>query len=156
MSDPTRTVKANATGVLTSALTAILVCAGIAVAAAAMPTLGAAAGQTGRDAIALHASVMPGISPGTRRTVHLAASNAGSSAVSIARVHLVDVSPDAGHKTCVTDDFTMADVAQKTSVPGHTRTHELESGTLVYTNTNVNQDACRGVTLTLTFSSTSA
>jgi hypothetical protein len=103
--------------------------------------------------IHLGVSVMPGISPGTTRRVLLTASNPGSSTVAITRVRLMSVSTDADHPTCVTGDFTMADVAQDASVPAHAHNFPLTGGTLAYRNTDVDQNACQGVTLTLTLSS---
>ena len=136
-------------------VTVVVVGAGMAVAAPPMMGLAPPGEQPGH-AIVLRASLMPGISPGTSRTVHLTASNSGASAVAITGVRLVDVSPDAAHATCVTDDFTMSDIAQRVTVPGNARAQQLHSGALAYENTNVNQDACKGATLTLTLSSTNS
>jgi hypothetical protein len=48
----------------------------------------------------------------------------------------------------------MADVESDTIVPGNATSFALNgSGTLEYANTNVNQDACKGATLTLSLSS---
>jgi hypothetical protein len=48
----------------------------------------------------------------------------------------------------------MADVESDTIVPGNATSFALNgNGTLEYANTNVNQDACKGATLTLSLSS---
>lgn len=104
-------------------------------------------------AIILRASIAPGIGPGDRRTVRLTASNTGSSAIAIRTVRLVDISADGSHPNCVTDDFTMADVPQRASVPAGADNYRLASGTLVYHDTNADQNGCQGVTLKLTLTS---
>lgn len=104
-------------------------------------------------AIIVRASVAPGIGPGDRRTVRLTASNTGSSAIAIRTVRLVDISADGGHPNCVTDDFTMADVPQRASVPAGADNYRLTSGTLTYHDTNTDQNGCQGVILTLTLTS---
>lgn len=104
-------------------------------------------------AIIVRASIAPGIGPGDRRTVRLTASNTGSSAIAIRTVRLVDISADGGHPDCATDDFRMADVPQRASVPAGADSYPLASGTLVYHDTETDQNGCQGVTLTLTLTS---
>lgn len=104
----------------------------------------------------LRSSIAPGLAPGTSRSVRLTASTAGSADVAITGVRLLRVTADDAHPDCVTEDFTMEDVRQSASVPSGTTDYRLASGTLVYQNTNVNQDACKAATLTLTLSSTRA
>jgi hypothetical protein len=143
----------RSTVLVVSGTLAALVLAGIAAASAQMFGLGSADAPSTGARVVLHASVAPGIRPGTSRPVGLTASHSGSSAVAIRTVRLVRVAADAGHPACVTDDFTMAAVPQDASVPGDGRRHRLASGTLVYRNTDVDQSACEGATLTLALSS---
>ncbi len=70
-------------------------------------------------------------------------------------MHLAGITVDGAHAACVTADFTMADVTENHQVPAEATTEVLpNNGSLVYANTSVSQDACKGATLTLTFSST--
>lgn len=132
---------------------AALLVAGIAVAA---PMVGIGSVAPHGDAVTLRASVTAGISPGTSAPVRLTASNDGSATAAVRTVRLVDVAADANHAACVTNDFTMTDVAQQAAVPAGARDYPLNSGTLTFRNTNVNQDACKAATLTLTLASTGA
>jgi hypothetical protein len=141
------------TAFIAPTVAAALLLAGIA-AAAPVTGAGPTAAPSRQEAIALHASITAGITPGTSAPVRLTASNAGSSPITIRTVHLLDVSADNAHPNCVTDDFTMTDVQQEASIPGGARDYGLASGTLTFKNTDVNQDGCKAATLTLILSST--
>ena len=57
-------------------------------------------------------------------------------------------------RACDTADFTMADVVSNTVVTAGQRGYALNgTGTLQYANTGVNQDACKGASLTLNLTS---
>jgi hypothetical protein len=104
--------------------------------------------------LVLHASAPTELYPGGDSSVTFTADNAGESNLYVGTIELVSVTADAGHASCDTDDFTMADVVSNTMVPAATSGHPLAgTGTLVYANTNVNQDACKGAELTLSLSS---
>jgi len=105
-------------------------------------------------AVTLTATVPDGIQPGTNEAVSFTAANATDSPIFVTTVHLVSVAPDGGHAACETDDFTMADVTESHQVPAGATAEALPvDGSLVYANTAVNQDACKGATLTLTLTS---
>lgn len=105
--------------------------------------------------VTITGTVSSGIAPGTSRSVSFTAANATTSPIRVTTVHLDSVSVDAGHATCETDDFTMADVTENHQVPAGATVEPLPTnGSLVYANTAVNQDACKNATLTLTLSST--
>jgi hypothetical protein len=140
---------------ISTTITAALVLAGIAAAEPVMAVVKPSA-PSGPPGLVLRSTIAPGLAPGTSRSVMLTASNAGPSDIVIIGVRLLQVTADDAHPNCVTEDFTMADVHQSASVPGHTNEYRLASGTLVYQNTSVNQDACKAATLTLTLSSTRA
>ncbi|MGI8730797.1 MAG: hypothetical protein ACR2LK_12560 [Solirubrobacteraceae bacterium] len=143
------------TALISPGVTAALALALSAIAVASpLEDMATSTAPSGRHSIKLRSSITPGIGPGTSTPVRLTASNSGSSAVAITTVRLVDVAADAAHPTCVTEDFTMADVPQHASVPSGARDYQLASGTLTYKNTNISQDACQAATLTLTLSST--
>jgi hypothetical protein len=109
--------------------------------------------------VTLTATVPTGIAPGTNKAVTFTAANATASPIFITTVHLVSVVPDSEHPGCIASsslygDFSMADVTESHQVPANATVDALPTaGSLVYANTAVNQDACKGATLTLTLSS---
>jgi hypothetical protein len=105
-------------------------------------------------AVTLTAAVEAGIAPGTAKEVAFTAANESGSPIQVAKVHLVGIAADEEHAACETADFTMADVTENHSVPAEATAEALPTeGSLVYANTGVSQDACKGATLTLTLSS---
>ena len=105
--------------------------------------------------VTITGAVAPGISPGTAEAVSFTAANSSDSPIRVTTVHLESIAVDGAHATCVTSDFTMADVTENHQVPSGATVEPLPvNGSLVYANTAVNQDACKGATLTLTLSST--
>jgi hypothetical protein len=113
----------------------------------------ATVGTSGTVTVA--ATVTAGIAPGTSEPVSFTAANPGTSPITVSGVHLANVTVDASHSTCVTADFTMASVVEAPvgfghPVPAGATVEPLPTnGSLVYANTGVNQDACKGATLTL-------
>jgi hypothetical protein len=104
--------------------------------------------------VSLTGTITPGSAPGTAEPVSFTAANPSESPVRVTGVHLVSVTVDSAHAACETDDFSMADVTQNHQVPAEATAEALPSdGSLVYANTAVSQDACKGATLTLTLSS---
>jgi|GEM_PF-5649391 len=116
---------------------------------------GTGSGDVGTSSsVALTGTVAPGSAPGTSQSVSFTAANASESPIRVSNVHLVGVAVDGAHAACETADFTMADVTENHQVPAEATTEALPNdGSLVYANTSVSQDACKGATLTLTFSS---
>ena len=105
--------------------------------------------------VTVTAMVAPGIAPGTSRAVTFTAANATASPIQVTAVQLVSIAVDGAHAACDTDDLSMADVGQGHQVPAAATVEALPNdGSLVYANTAVDQDACKGATLTLTLSST--
>ena len=88
--------------------------------------------------------------PGGSVPVALTAANSGTSDVMVGTVSAVITTSVAG---CLPADFSMPAVTQNTSVAGGA-TAPLTGGTLSMANTAVNQDACKGATVTLALSST--
>ena len=141
-------------------LGALAAVAAIAVAAGAYaywtaPGSGSGSAGVGTNgSVTLSASVEAGIAPGTSKPVVFRATNATNSPIFVTTVHLAGVEVDSEHSDCETDDFTMSDVTEEQQVPASTTNHLLDdNGTLVYANTGVNQDACKGATLTLNLTS---
>jgi hypothetical protein len=116
---------------------------------------GSGAGTVGTSGtVTLTGTVTGGIAPGLAVPVSFTAANATTSPIQVSTVHLVSIAADSGHATCATADFSMADVTEAQQVPaGATATVLPTNGSLVYTNTAVSQDACKGATLTLTLTS---
>lgn len=113
---------------------------------------------TGRVAdtgtVTLTGTIADGLAPGLARDVAFTAANATDSAIQVGTIQLDEVTVDAGHAACDVGDLTMADATQDHSVPAGATAEALPvAGSLVYANTGVNQDACKGATLTLTLSS---
>jgi hypothetical protein len=112
----------------------------------------AAVGTVG--SVTLTGTVTPGSAPGTAEPVSFTAANASASPIKVTKVHLVSIAVDSEHSACVTADFSMADVSEAHEVPAGATVEPLpNNGSLVYANTAVSQDACKGATLTLTLSS---
>jgi len=112
----------------------------------------AAVGTNG--SVVLTGTVTPGSAPGTAEPVSFTAANASESPIQVTKVHLVGIAVDGANATCETADFTMADVTEAHQVPAGATAEPLPNeGSLVYANTAVSQDACKGATLTLTLSS---
>jgi hypothetical protein len=110
------------------------------------------AGTSGTTTIT--GTVAPGIAPGTSRVVSFTAANPSGSPIQVTTVHLDSIAADAGHAGCEIADFTMADATENHQVPAGATVEPLPAdGSLVYANTDVSQDACKGATLTLTLSS---
>lgn len=116
---------------------------------------GTGSGEVGTSGtVTLTGTVTPGSAPGTAEAVSFTAANPSESPVRVTAVHLVSVAADGAHAACKTTDFTMADVSEEHQIPaGATEEALPNSGSLVYANTAVSQDACKGATLTLTLSS---
>lgn len=113
-----------------------------------------AVGTASNGTVTLTASIPNGIYPGGTRTVSYSASNTSSTDAHIGTVSVTGITVDAGHSTCVTGDFSVADTVQNVTVPAGASNQALPTtGSLVYANTALSQDACKGATLTLTLSS---
>ncbi|MCU1543979.1 MAG: hypothetical protein JWM50_1844 [Microbacteriaceae bacterium] len=142
---------------LTTGAAAIAVLAGSGIAAAYWTGSGSGSGSGTADggaSVTLTGSVAAGLAPGLTKAVTFTAANASTAAVMTGTVHLDGVTVDAGHAACDTGDFSMADVVQNHSVPAGSTAESLPNdGALVFTETSMNQDACKGATLTLALSS---
>ena len=105
--------------------------------------------------ITINGTVATGIAPGLGKTVTFQATNPTTSAIVVGTVSLASVTVDAGHSGCLVADFTMPSVVENESVAaGATAAVLANTGTLTMANTAINQDACKGATLTLALTST--
>src|SRR6185295_457898 len=115
---------------------------------------GWATGAASNGTVTLRGSSPTCLFPGGSSTVTFTADNAGSSNLFVGTIHLAGVSADGGHASCVTSDFSMADVTSNTMVAAGASGAALTgTGTLNYANTGANQDACKGASLTLNLTS---
>jgi hypothetical protein len=115
---------------------------------------GSATVAASNGTVTLHGSAPTDLFPGGSSTVTFTADNAGSSNLFVGTIHLAGVSADGGHASCVTSDFSMADVTSNTMVAAGASGAALTgTGTLNYANTGANQDACKGASLTLNLTS---
>lgn len=105
-------------------------------------------------AVTLTGTVAEGSAPGGAVAVSFTAANPSGSPIQVTEVQLAGVTVDEAHATCVTADFTMAGVVENHEVPAGATVEPLPvDGSLAYANTGINQDACKGATLTLSLTS---
>jgi hypothetical protein len=151
-------VKRSTRKKLVVTIAALAVAVGSVAAYAYWTTSGSGSGSgsvaASNGTITLHGTVTSALAPGGSSPVTLTADNAGSTDLQVGTVHLVSVTPDAGHSGCAVADFSMADVAETTVVTHGASGQALpNNGTLAYANSANNQDACKGASLTLALSS---
>jgi hypothetical protein len=115
-----------------------------------------AVGTATDGSVTLTATIADGIYPGSSMPVTYKASNSSTTAsVTIGTVSVTGITADAGHSGCDTSDFAVAPVVQnQLLLPNATNVTLPNTGTLTYANTALDQNACKGATLTLTLSST--
>jgi hypothetical protein len=103
--------------------------------------------------LVLHGAAAAPLAPGGATTVSFTADNPGPSTLELGVVHLEGVAADAAHPGCAATDFTMADVSTHTRVPAGAAGFALAgTGSLRMADSDQNQDACKGATLTLSLS----
>ena len=92
-----------------------------------------------------------GLYPGGAVAVTYKASNAGATDLQVGTVHAVVTTSDVD---CLPGDFTIPDVIENQVIlAGATNVTLANAGTLTFANTALNQDDCKGATITLTLSS---
>ncbi len=140
----------------------ILVLALAGVAAAYFTSTGSGTGtaSVGNSAnVTLHGTVASTLYPASSSTVTFTVDNPSPGSQFVNTIHLVSITPDAGHATCSTvltggnPDFTMADVTASQSIPSGNAQSVTATGTLTMRETGVSQNACQGATLTLNLTS---
>lgn len=100
--------------------------------------------------LTLHGHLADGLAPGNSTEVTFTADNPGTSSLYVTSVHLAAVTVDENHAGCEVADFSMTDVSSGTRVLAETTGQALQgSGELVFADTGVNQDACKGAEITL-------
>jgi hypothetical protein len=113
------------------------------------------AASSDNSTIVVHGTITDALAPGGNSSVTFTADNTGTGAGTLRSIHLSNVAADSGHSSCAVADFTMPDVTGQTiAVPAGASGQALGSGangTISMANTGVSQDACKGATLSLTF-----
>jgi hypothetical protein len=119
---------------------------------------GSAANASSNGTVTLHASwAADALYPGGAQDVSFTADNAGDTNLYVGTIHLDSVSVDDDHATCDVSDFSMADVDSSSEVlAGADHQAIAGTGSLVFANSDVSQDACKGATITLHLSSDKA
>lgn len=109
---------------------------------------GAAPNASSNGTITLTATFAPGLTPGASIPVTYTASNPGTSKLFVGTIsHVVSTS----NALCLPADFTIANVVSDTTVAaGAFNTPIAGTGSLAFADTAINQDACKGATVTLT------
>ncbi|WP_282382700.1 hypothetical protein [Arthrobacter sp. AL12] len=112
---------------------------------------GASTNAQSNGTVVLTATFAPGLTPGASTAVTYTAANPGTSSLRVGTIsHVVSTSAPL----CLPADFTIANVLSDTTVPAGATAFALAgTGTLTFTDTAINQDACKGATITLTLSS---
>jgi hypothetical protein len=132
---------------------AVLAVAGIAIAYWTASGEGEGSGKvaSSNGSLVLHGSISNELTPGSTSPVTFSADNAGSSSLQVGTVHAV-VSTDK--EGCEVSDFTIADTVENQSIPAKSSEVALSNnGSITMADTEANQDACKGATITLTLSS---
>jgi hypothetical protein len=116
---------------------------------------GSGTGTVGTSAtVTITGTVGDDLAPGTNVPVEFTAANADTSPITVTNVGLVatgGITVDSGHAGCLVSDFSMVDVTQSHEVPAGATAEALPNdGTLVMANSLLNQNICKGATLTLT------
>jgi hypothetical protein len=108
---------------------------------------GAAPNASSNGTVTLTATFAPGLTPGGTATVTYTASNPGTSSLRVGTIsHVVSTSAPL----CLPADFTVPNVVSNTTVPALATNFAIAgTGTLTFTDTAVNQDACKSATVTL-------
>lgn len=152
-----RKVLKNKRAVTALAVVAVLALAGAAFAFWTTTGSGEGSGSvaSSNGTITLHGTISEQLVPGGSSAVKLTADNGGTSSLSVGTVHAV-VSIDEAHANagCKASDFTIPDTVENQVIAAHTSGVALaHDGTISMIDSNENQDACQGATVSLALSS---
>lgn len=111
---------------------------------------GSATNASSNGNVVLHATFAGGLTPGASEQVAFTGDNGGTSSLYVGTIHSVVTTSDP---TCLAGDFTVADVVSNTALaPGASGT-ALGAGSITFHDSALNQDGCKGATVTLTLTS---
>ncbi|TQJ59963.1 hypothetical protein FBY30_2220 [Arthrobacter sp. SLBN-83] len=136
------------------ALSATLLAAGGGAAYAYWSTTGSGTGSAvasaGNNEVTLHSSFATGIAPGETRAVTYTADNSNTSSTVVAGLAPTVATSDA---KCLASWFTVDASNSPTTVLAKTTGTTVGTGTLTFTDTADNQDACKTATITVNVTS---
>jgi len=115
---------------------------------------GSATNASANGTLVLHATFASTLTPGATLPVSFTADNASTSSLRVGTVTTV-VSIDAPHVTsgCLAGDFTVGPAIENQTIAKATSgVALLVPGSIVFNDTALNQDGCKGATVTLTLS----
>ncbi len=136
--------------------TAVLVVAGGGAALAYWTTTGTGTGSaataSANGSLTLHADFAAGLTPGASVPVTFTADNPGTSSLRLSEI--TDVTVSTGTPGCLAGDFVVRGLTTTpATVAAGSRGTKVGTATLAFTDTGVDQDACKGATVTLSVSS---
>jgi hypothetical protein len=136
---------------------AILALAGAAIAYWTTTGSGEGSGSvaSSNGTVTLHGAIGDQLVPGGKSAVKYTADNSGSSSLLVGTVHAV-VSIDEGHASagCKASDFTIGDTVENQAIAAHASGVALSGeGSISMADSEENQDACQGATISLALSS---
>jgi len=142
---------------LTLSVVAVLAVAGLAIAYWTTTGSGEGSGAvaSSNGTLTLHGTISNELTPGGSSPVAFTADNANSSSEQVGTVHAV-VSIDKAHAEagCEASDFTIADTAENQTIAAGGKAVALaKEGSIAMADTNSNQDACKGATISLALTS---
>jgi hypothetical protein len=112
---------------------------------------GSANNASANGSIVLHAGFAAGLTPGASEPVSFTADNAGTSSLQVGTVTSVVSTSDP---LCLPADFTVPPALENQTIAAGQSGVALTNGsTITFADTAVNQDHCKGATITLTLSS---
>ena len=152
-----RKLSKNKRALTVLSVVAVLAVAGVAVAFWTASGSGSGSGTvaSSNGSLVLHGSIDPGLTPGGKEAVSFSADNTNSSSLQVGTVHAV-VSIDEAHAEagCKASDFSIADTVENKTIPANTSGVALTNdGSISMTDSEANQDACQGATISLALTS---
>jgi hypothetical protein len=136
---------------------ALVAVAGVAVAFWTTTGSGSGSGSvaSSNGTLVLHGTINSALTPGGSSSVSYSADNSNSSSLQVGTVHAV-VSIDAEHAEagCKASDFTIGDTVENQTIAAHgTGVALAHDGSISMADTEANQDACKGASISLELSS---
>jgi hypothetical protein len=112
---------------------------------------GSGANSTGGGTVTLHATFAGGLAPGNSVSVAYTADNASTTGTKVGALTSSVTTSDPTN--CLSDWFTVTSVTSNSLVAATSTGTSVGSGTLTFLNSDDNQNACKGATITVNVSS---
>lgn len=115
---------------------------------------GSATAASSNGSATLHVSFASGLTPGASTPVTYTGDNGGSSSLRVATITpTVSIDPTHVAAGCLASDFTATTVSSNTTLAAGASGVALGTGSLSFADTAVNQDSCKGATITISAAS---